>query len=231
MLPRKTLDGFALSALRHTRRKEALPAQGKGHIVMKIYDISQELFTCAVYPGDTVPASVAVRRTARGDSYNLTDLSLCAHNGTHVDAPFHFFGDGKTVEQIPLEKTVGACFVASHTGALSAADAARILATAKAASDQAAWRRILLKGDVTVTEAAAEALAAAGIDLIGVESQSVGDENAPMAVHKILLSREVVLLEGIRLGGVPEGVYFLSAAPLKLGGADGAPCRAILVAD
>ena len=66
------------------------------------------------------------------------------------------------------------------------------------------------------------------MDLIGNESQTVGPEDAPMEVHKILLGADVVLLEGIRLSDVPEGVYFLNAAPLCLGGADGAPCRAIL---
>jgi arylformamidase len=52
-----------------------------------------------------------------------------------------------------------------------------------------------------------------------------------MAVHQVLLASDVILLEGIRLSEVPEGVYFLNAAPLHLSGADGAPCRAILIAD
>ena len=69
----------------------------------------------------------------------------------------------------------------------------------------------------------------AGLLLLGNESQTVGPENAPMEVHLILLSAEVVLLEGICLAVVPEGVYFLNAAPINLSGADGAPCRAILV--
>ncbi len=195
---------------------------------MKIYDISQELFTCVVYPGDAAPAMDAVRRTERGDLYNLTNISLCAHNGTHIDAPFHFFGDGKTVDEMPLDKTVGACFIASHTGELTAADAAHILATTAEISADAA-RRILLKGDLVVTSAAARVFAEAGTDLVGVESQSVGDPDAPMEVHKILLSREVVLLEGIRLGALAEGAYFLFAAPINLAACDGAPCRAILL--
>ena len=65
--------------------------------------------------------------------------------------------------------------------------------------------------------------------MVGNESQTVGPESAPMEVHKILLSQGVVLLEGIRLGKVQEGVYFLSAAPLSLSSADGAPCRAVLI--
>ena len=67
--------------------------------------------------------------------------------------------------------------------------------------------------------------------LLGNESQTVGPEDGPKAVHDILLGAEVVLLEGIRLDGIPEGVYDLNAAPLNLGGCDGASCRAILIKD
>ena len=91
---------------------------------------------------------------------------------------------------------------------------------------------LIVQAGAVVTLDAAEVFAEAGIWLIGGESQSVGPEDAPMAVHKVLLGAEVVLLEGIRLQEVPEvpeGVYFLNAAPLSLAGADGAPCRAVLV--
>lgn len=190
---------------------------------MKIYDITQELFTCEVYPGDPEPKREALCSTDKGDVCNLTALSMCAHNGTHIDAPYHFFGEGKTVDMLPLSKAVGESFVAEHSGDISRADAAEILKRADGIS------RILLKGELTVTEEAAEVFAAAGIDLLGNESQTVGPHNAPMAVHKILLSRDIVLLEGIRLAEVPEGKYMLCAQPLNLGGCDGAPVRAILI--
>ena len=72
--------------------------------------------------------------------------------------------------------------------------------------------------------------AESNILLLGNESQTVGPENAPMEVHLILLGAGAVLLEGIRLAEVSDGVYFLNAAPLNLSGADGSPCRAILIA-
>ncbi|MBQ7334370.1 MAG: cyclase family protein [Clostridia bacterium] len=194
---------------------------------MKLYDISQEVFGCAVYPGDPTPKKESLSRMEIGDLYNLTAFSMCAHNGTHVDAPYHFIEDGKTVEQIPLEKTVGLCFVAEWQGILDEENARQILRRAALAVRESA-RRILLKGNVTVSAAAARVFAEGGVDLIGNESQTVGPEDVPMEVHKILLGADVVLLEGIRLSDVPEGVYFLSAAPLCLGGADGAPCRDIL---
>ena len=80
-----------------------------------------------------------------------------------------------------------------------------------------------------MTADAARVFAKAGILLIGNESQTVGPEDAPMEVHLILLGAETVLLEGIVLTDVPEGKYFLNAAPLNLGGCDGAPCRAYLM--
>ena len=190
---------------------------------MKIVDISQEVFSCCVYPGDPAPERRLLSSTASGDLYNLTAFSMCAHNGTHIDAPFHFFGDGDTVERLALEVFVGDCFLARHRGDVTASDAREIIRRAQGA------KRILIGGPVTVTEAAADVFAGSGVCLLGNEGQSVGPEEAPMAVHKILLGAGIALLEGIVLRDIPEGRYFLSAAPLNLQGADGAPCRAYLI--
>ena len=195
---------------------------------MKIYDIAQELFNCKIFPGDSRPEREVVRSMEAGDRYNLINVRMCVHNGTHIDAPSHFLRDGKTVEQVPLEKFVGMAYVATHAGRLTAADAKQILREAGAISPEAA-KRILIKGDAILSEEAAQVFANAGIDLFGNESQTVGPEDAPMAVHLILLGREVVLLEGIRLQEVPEGVYLLNAATLCFAGAEGSPCRAILL--
>ncbi len=190
---------------------------------MKIFDISQEVFSCTVYPGDPKPEKQTLYSTDAGDLYNLTSFAMCAHNGTHVDAPFHFLHNGKTVDQMDLTYFVGDCFVARHEGDVTAADAEDILMKASGAE------RILIAGKATVTAEAAEVFATGGIKLLGNEGQTVGPEDAPMQVHLILLRREIALLEGIVLQGVPEGWYFLSAAPLNLSGADGAPCRAYLI--
>lgn len=190
---------------------------------MKIYDITQELFSCEVYPGDPEPKKETLCSIATGDVCNLTALSLCAHNGTHIDAPYHFYDEGKTVDKIPLEKLIGNCFVFEHSGLVTDIDAKAMLGKAEGC------KKILIKGDATVTLEAAEVFAEAELDLIGNESQTVGPNDAPMAVHKVLLAKEIVLLEGIRLSDVPEGRYLLNAAPINLGGCDGAPCRATLL--
>lgn len=196
---------------------------------MKIYDISQEIFSCQVYAGDPMPEKRELCSMEKGDLYNLTAFSMCAHNGTHIDAPFHFIKDGKTVDSIGLDTFVGMAYVAEYHGIVSADDATEILEKAKEQNSEAA-KRILIKGDAEVSSQAAKVFAASNIFLLGNESQTVGPENAPMDVHLILLGAGVVLLEGIRLAAVSEGVYFLNAAPLNLSGADGSPCRAVLIA-
>ena len=193
---------------------------------MKIIDISQEVFSCKVYPGDPSPIAEKVVSIDAGDVYNMSTLSMCVHNGTHIDAPYHFLNEGNTVEQIPLEYFVGTCYVVQRDGELTARDAQNIMREAK---EHNAFERILIGGNVTVTTEAAKVFAECGIKLIGNEGLSIGPVEAPMEVHKILLSANVVLLEGIVLKDVPEGVYFLNAAPLNLAKLDGAPCRAYLI--
>ena len=192
---------------------------------MKIFDITQEVFSSCVYPGDPHPERKRICSINDGSLYNLTFFSMCAHNGTHIDAPFHFLNDGKTVDEINLEKSVGYCYVIECFGNITKKRAENILNKASERGRQ----RILIKGNGVVTKEAALVFGEAGIHLIGVESQSVGPCTSPMEVHKILLNKEIVILEGIRLNEVPEGEYFLSAAPVNLKGADGAPCRAVLI--
>ena len=193
---------------------------------MKIIDISQEVFSCNVYPGDPHPTAEKVVSIDNGDVYNMSTVSMCVHNGTHIDAPYHFLNDGNTVEQIPLEYFVGTCYVTHRDGELTSKDAEEIMQEAIAYN---ASERILIGGNVTVTAEAAKVFAEHGIKLIGNEGVSIGPVDAPMEVHKILLSANVVLLEGIVLKDVPNGTYFLNAAPLNLAKLDGAPCRAYLI--
>ena len=195
---------------------------------MKIYDISQEVFGCQVYPGDPAPEKTVLTSMEKGELYNLTAIKMCAHNGTHIDAPRHFIKDGRSVDEIGLEAFVGKAYVAEHCGTVSADDAIEIIKKAKELDSESA-KRILIKGNVEVSLEAAKVFAEEGVLLLGNEPQTVGPQNAPMAVHLVLLAADVVLLEGIRLEEVSEGVYFLNAAPLNLSGSDGAPCRAILI--
>ena len=192
---------------------------------MKIYDISQELMGCCVYPGDMIPQKESICDMTKGDLYNLSNISLCTHNGTHVDAPLHFIENGNSVSDIPLEKFIGSCYVVCHEGEFTTSHVKSLIAD----KCKEFPKRILISGNATVTLDAAKDFADRGIYLLGNESQSVGPEEAPMEVHKILLEKDVVLLEGLRLSQIEQGEYFLCAAPVNIAGGDGSPCRAVLI--
>ncbi len=188
---------------------------------MKIYDITQELFSCHVYPGDIAPSFRRVSDVEKGDVCSITEFSMNAHNGTHLDAPRHFVKGGKTIEELDLQTLIGPCTVARFDGGIDAA----------ALTPYRGTERLLAKGDCFLTLEGAEALSEIGVKLFGLEAQSVTGSNPPMAVHVETLSKGIVLLEGVTLDGVEEGEYTLFAAPLKLGGSEGAPCRAVLIRD
>ena len=188
---------------------------------MEIFDISQELTSAYVYPGDPRPTIDKAQCISEGDKCNLTTVFMCCHNGTHIDAPYHFINDGKTIDEIELKMTVGECLVACLSGRLSKED---IIGFASSGTD-----KLLIKGDIEMTEEAAVQLVESGIHLIGVESCTVGTNKTGEKIHKILLNQEIVILEGLRLENIQPEKYFLCAQPLKIFGADGAPCRAILI--
>ncbi len=197
---------------------------------MEIYDISQEVFSSVVYEGDPSPKRITEKSMDKGAVYNLSSFVMGAHNGTHVDAPLHFFSNGKDVSALSLNSLIGKAVVLEANGEIGKEEALSILERARSLSFEGS-KRMLLKGDVTVNVYGAKELAKGGVLLLGVEAQSCSKPTETMAVHKELLGSDVVLLEGIRLDKVEEGDYFLNTAPLNLKGLEGAPCRAILIKD
>ena len=195
---------------------------------MKLYDISQEVFSSRVYPGDMGPSAERTLRIQDGDICNLTNLCMCTHNGTHVDAPLHFLDSGKGIETLDLYHCVGDAFVltASNLESLSLSRSTIRELLARRSNNET---RVLIKGSVVLSPEAAEELASTDIVLIGVEGLSVASDECAQEVHSILLKRGLIILEGLDLHAVDEGAYFLSAAPLNLAGSDGSPCRAILI--
>ena len=189
---------------------------------MKIYDISRDLIKTLPYPGDEPPRLRAVHRMKDGESYNLSRLEASMHAGTHVDAPLHFIADGKDVASMSLEAFVGECVVL--TVPQTPLDAMYFMKRPFAP-------RILLHGEGQLTESAIGYLYNQGCVLIGTNKQSIGSYSDELSVHVALLSYGVAVLENLELRNVPDGRYLLYAAPLKISGAEGAPCRAILVSD
>ena len=189
---------------------------------MKVYDISRDLIKTLPYPGDEPPRLRAVHRMADGEDYNLTRLETSMHAGTHVDAPLHFIADGTDIASLPVETFVGPCTVISIPKA--PLDAMYFM-------NRQITPRILIRGKGQLTESAIGYLYNQGCVLIGTDSQSIGSYSDELSSHVALLSYGIVVLENLDLKNVPDGRYMLYAAPLKIAGAEGAPCRAILVSE
>ncbi len=182
---------------------------------MKIIDITKELFSAEVYPGDTAP-ELTRKTTVKDSGFNTSDVNMCLHNGTHIDAPFHVKESGLSVADIPLEKCCGRCAVITVNGRLNL----KIMREIRGLSA----RRVLLRG-AKITPVSALALTHLHLDLVGVDVPSVGDKS----VHKILIDSGTVVLEGLDLSLAEDGEYTLYAFPMKISGADGAPTRAVLI--
>ena len=178
----------------------------------RIIDITRELLSAPLYPGDPSPEMEPVVRIADGGDCNVSRLTLGTHTGTHIDAPCHFIDGAGDIASIPPEILVGECIVMD-------------METFSQEGVMPGCERLLLRTKEDFTEEQAQLLAGVGIKLVGVEGTSVGGE----AVHKLLLGAGVVIVESLDLSEIKPGEYTLFCAPLRIAGADGAPCRAMLI--
>ena len=208
---------------------------------MKIYDISIPITPdMPVWPGDPAVSMKRVSKIEEGDNANVTHISLSAHTGTHVDAPFHFLPEGATLESVPLKIMIGRAYV------LHLPDARLITADVlKQAEIPQRTRRLLFKtrnsdiwacGEkdfqtdfVALSPDGAQYLVERGVQLVGIDYLSIAPYKESRPTHEILLKKGVFILEGINLTAVVQGRYTLYCLPLNLQGVDGAPARAILI--
>jgi arylformamidase len=210
---------------------------------MRIYDVSVPLSsTTPIYPGDPGIEINQWRALASGDSANVSHMSFGLHSGTHVDAPSHFIEGAAKIESLPLESLIGEAEVVEVANDIRVIDETFVAANCSRGS-----QRILFKTrnsefwnksqdgfreDYTYIEpAAARRLAESGIKLVGIDYLSVEQfKSENVGTHRALLSRGVVILEGLDLRAVPSGFYELICLPLKIaeGSGDGAPARVVL---
>lgn len=188
---------------------------------MKLYDITRELFSTAVYPGDPVPTAEPVNEIQKGERFNLTKIMLGTHSGTHMDAPWHYIPDGKTAEAITLEQTIGPCHVISLEGTVSGQILDEVIPEK--------CERLLIRGEIELTPEGAGRLAKKKLQLLGVEGATVGTEETTDQIHETLLETGMVILENLDLSRPEPGRYVLVAAPLRMKGMDGSPVRAVLM--
>ena len=206
---------------------------------MAIYDLSVPLRAgMPTYAGEPGPRLEYLKQIARGDSANVTALSLGSHTGTHVDAPSHFLDGKPAVEAMSLEVLVGSAQV------IELVDQRHITATdLEAAAIPSGTGRLLVKTPnsrfwnddefhtdfVGLTGDAARWLVERGFVLVGIDYLSIEQFRSPThEVHKVLLEEGVVIVEGLDLRNVPAGAYMMTCAPLKVVGAEGAPARVFL---
>lgn len=208
---------------------------------MKVYDVSVPVSSeVPVYEGDPPVRIDVCAALARGDAANVTALSLGAHTATHVDAPNHFIEGGRRVEDLDLGKLIGACRVIEIPREVTAVGvehltqaqgAERVLFKTRNSDFWNEPGHAFRKDFTYISPAAAEALAEAGMKLVGIDYLSVEKFGSrDFATHVALLRREVVIVEGLDLRGVPAGDYELLCLPLKIKSetGDGAPARVVL---
>ena len=193
---------------------------------VEIIDISREILTSEVYPGDPAAKLDSIKKIRNGDDCNLSRISACLHNGTHVDAPLHFFEDGDSIDCLDPEIFIGPCTVIeTPAGLLTGADVEKLFPRV--------CDRILLKGKgrTFLHPSAASEIAFRGCKLLGIDAPSIEKTDSDGSAHRYLLGEGVALLEGLDLTEAREGDYFLAAQPILIGGAEAAMCRALLIKD
>uniref|UniRef100_A0A7C5Z1N2 Kynurenine formamidase n=1 Tax=Caldicellulosiruptor owensensis TaxID=55205 RepID=A0A7C5Z1N2_9FIRM len=209
---------------------------------MRIIDVSIPISNDMVYfPGDPNPQISRVYSIEKGEVANVSKLILSSHTGTHIDAPAHFIKNGNTVDKIPLERLIGKVRV------LDVGEEDSITKKFLESKDIQYNERIFfktknswyLKRDtkffknfVYLSVDAAEYLVEKRVEVVGIDYLSIEEFNSKnFPVHRLLLSNDVVIVEGLYLLDVNEGRYKYIALPLKIEECDGAPARVILIED
>ncbi|MCX7748898.1 MAG: cyclase family protein [Clostridia bacterium] len=207
--------------------------------IKRILDVSRKIHPgMTVWPGDE---GVEIRRLAsmnNQDACNLSAIHMGAHSGTHIDAPFHFIPNGKTVESLDLSRFFGPVKVLDLThleGCIKEEDlrlkdiSSEELLLFKTKNSFLPEEDIFYKEYVYLHESAARFLIQKSVKTVGFDYLSVDKyKGGGHPVHELLLSKEIAIIEGLLLKEIEEGTYFLSCLPLKIEGIDGCPVRAVL---
>ena len=206
---------------------------------MQWIDVSMPLFTgMPAFPGDPPFSAERAHSIDRGDPYNLSELTLGSHAGTHVDPPVHFIPRGATIDRIDLGALNGPCQVVAVPDSAESVGPRELAAVPngtprvllRTANSERWHRRLEFFPDyVALAPEGADALIARGVRLIGIDSLSIErDTTGRFPVHHRLLGSEVLILEGLLLADVRPGPYELACLPLAWRDGDGGPARAIL---
>ena len=192
----------------------------------------------AYWPSDPKVEIKRINDMKDGDEDNLTHISMCAHSGTHMDAPCHFRKSAKSIDKMPLTAGVGKARVieiidkefitVEEIRPYRIRKGERILFKTK--NSRSRWdNKPFMKKFVHLSTEAATFLAEKEVQTIGIDYLSIGGfEGNVMEVHNIILKAGIWVIEGLNLSKIIPGDYELICLPIKISGADGAPSRALL---
>ncbi len=183
--------------------------------------------------------TLAIELMARFETHGMEESRFCmgTHTGTHIDAPGHFIKGGKTIDQFPLSTFFGESLV------IDVSQVEEIITEVDLKGYEIKQGGIVLfktsnsllpatgafyKEFVYLSVDGAEYLADKGVKLVGIDYLSIERSQPDHPTHKALLSKDIPIVEGLRLAHVEQGAYMLSCLPLKFVGTEAAPCRAVL---
>lgn len=209
---------------------------------MRIVDLSVTIDArTTVYPGDPVPR-MSPAATIDIDGFNVLHLSMGSQTGTHVDAPLHFHADGEPVDTLPLQLFLGPATLLDCTGEqpesgiglarvrdqIDAAGAGETIALVHTGWDRY-WGEPLYFRHPHLSADACEFLLERGYRtlLFDTLSPDPTSEGSTFPVHHLVADAGGVIGENLRNLGEIDFAPFVSCLPVKLGGADGAPVRAV----
>jgi arylformamidase len=174
----------------------------------------------------------------KGDVCNVSTLSLGSHTGTHMDAPLHFIRNGKSLDKMPLDATIGPARVVEITDKEAVKVEELLPAKIKAGerilfktrNSKKAWKTDDFDEDfIYISKEAAQFLADRKVMTVGIDYLSVGGfKKDGIETHQALLGAGIWVIEGLNLAKVQPGKYELLCLPIKVLNSDGAPARALL---
>jgi len=207
-----------------------------------LVDLSMPLSPSSIpVPGHPSPTFEQLHLLER-DGLRNTVVTLSLHTSTHVDAPSHFIADGKTIDEIPVDRfhrpgirlDLTGCPPGAAIG-LSDLEAAgfdapssrnAIVLLASGWTDRAWTTPELYGGNPYLAPDAAEAVAAAGPSALGLDFAV--DAGRPWPNHTVLLGAEVLLIENlVGIAALPSDGFTVYAFPLRVAGENGAPARVV----
>lgn len=177
-------------------------------------------------------------------SVNITKdlISLNPHTGTHVDSPAHFINGGKTIDQVDLSRLIGRCKVLDLTSIkekITEQDLKDIELNTKIDQEDI----VLLKtrnsfldykdkfdyNFVYLDKTGAQYLESKKIRSLGIDYLGIERDQKAHETHEILLSNDILIIEGLRLKDIKMGIYYFYCLPIFIRGLDASPARAILI--